>query len=352
MKSPRTLIAACAFFAISSAGAQAPPAQEQPAPPQSQPSQPTPSDPGQSQTPNQPTIKVTTGLVHLVVTVADKKHNFITDLSRENFKVIENGLPQDIRFFGSETDLPLRIGLLLDTSNSIRPRLEFEKDAAIDFLNRVIRRNKDQAFLMTFDNEPEVIQDYTEDLAHLTAAIRDQRAGGGTALNDAIFAASAKLSHAPLPVGPDPEIRRVIVVISDGNDNLSDHAVSDALETAIRAETCVYTISTNTDWLSLDTGSAPQKYAKDDGDRILQQFADESGGRAFFPYRADDLAESFTDIGTELRSQYFIAYSPSNSTADGHFRKIDVQTDRKGLVVRTRKGYYAVPAAGDASAGK
>jgi Ca-activated chloride channel family protein len=358
MKFPRTLIAACAFFAITSAGAQAPPAQEQRAPTQSQPSQPAPPDagatstPSQSQSPNQPTIKVTTGLVHLVVTVADKKHNFITDLSRENFKVIENGSPQDIRFFGSETDLPLRIGLLLDTSNSIRPRLEFEKDAAIDFLNRVIRRNKDQAFLMTFDNEPEVIQDYTEDLARLTAAIRDQRAGGGTALNDAIFAASAKLSHAPLPAGPDPEVRRVIVVISDGNDNLSDHAVSDALETAIRAETCVYTISTNTDWLSLDTGSAPKKYAKDDGDRILQQFADESGGRAFFPYRADDLAESFTDIGTELRSQYFIAYSPSNSTADGHFRKIDVQTDRKGLVVRTRKGYYAVPAAGDASAGK
>ena len=110
---------------------------------------------------------MTTGLVHLVVTVADKKHNFITDLGRDEFKVIENGTPQEIRFFGRETDLPLRIGLLLDTSNSIRPRLEFEQDAAIDFLNRVIRRNKDQAFLMTFDNEPEVIQDYTEDLSRL-----------------------------------------------------------------------------------------------------------------------------------------------------------------------------------------
>jgi Ca-activated chloride channel homolog len=294
------------------------------------------------QTPNQPAIKVTTGLVHLVVTVADKKHNFITDLAREDFTVIENGAPQDIRFFGSETDLPLRIGLLLDTSNSIRPRLEFEKDAAIDFLNRVIRRNQDKAFLMTFDNEPEVIQDYTDDLARLTNAIRDQRAGGGTALNDAIYAASAKLSNAPLPAGLDPEIRRVIVVISDGNDNLSDHALSDALETAIRAEASVYTISTNTDWLSLD-GASPKKYAKDDGDKVLQQFADESGGRAFFPYRADDLAESFTDIGTELRSQYFIAYSPANSAADGRYRKIDVETDRKGLIVRTRRGYYAMP---------
>jgi Ca-activated chloride channel family protein len=354
MKSSRILIATVVFFSVSSARAQQPPAQEQGgSPTQTEPQSPQPaspesgqtSNPGQSQSPSQPTIKVTTGLVHLVVTVADKKHNFVTDLSRDEFKVIENGTPQDIRFFGSETDLPLRIGLLLDTSNSIRPRLEFEKDAAIDFLNRVIRRNKDKAFLMTFDNEPEVIQDYTDDLTPLTSAIRDQRAGGGTALNDAIFAASAKLSNAPLPAGPDPEIRRVIVVISDGNDNLSDHALSDALETAIRAETCVYTISTNTDWLALDTGAAPQKYAKDDGDKILQEFADESGGRAFFPYRADDLAESFTDIGTELRSQYFIAYSPANPAADGRYRKIDVQTDRKGLIVRTRKGYYAVPSA-------
>jgi Ca-activated chloride channel homolog len=301
-----------------------------------------PQSPASSQAQQQAAIKVTTGLVHLVVTVADKKHNFITDLEQSDFRVIENGAPQDIRFFGRETDLPLRIGLLLDTSNSIRPRLEFEKDAAIDFLNRVIRRNKDQAFLMTFDNEPEVIQDFTESLAKLDDAIRDQRAGGGTALNDAIFAASAKLSNAPLPAGPDPEIRRVIVVISDGNDNLSDHALSDALETAIRAEASVYTISTNTDWLSVD-GASPKKYAKDDGDKVLQQFADESGGRAFFPYRADDLAASFMDIGTELRSQYFIAYSPANTAADGRYRKIDVQTDQKGLVVRTRRGYYAVP---------
>lgn len=376
MKFSRILLAASIFLALSSVRAQiqpagsarpvpptqaaAPPAQApaapaspadttpSQAPPSQSPAIPPPPDagappsPSSTQAQEQSAIKVTTGLVHLVVTVADKKHNFITDLDRDDFKVIENGAPQDIRFFGSETDLPLRIGLLLDTSNSIRPRLEFEKDAAIDFLNRVIRRNQDKAFLMTFDNEPEVIQDFTDDLSKLDSAIRDQRAGGGTALNDAIFAASAKLSNAPLPAGPDPEIRRVIVVISDGNDNLSDHALSDALETAIRAETSVYTISTNTDWLSVD-GASPKKYAKDDGDKVLQQFADESGGRAFFPYRADDLAESFTDIGTELRSQYFIAYSPANSAADGHYRKIDVETDRKGLVVRTRRGYYAVP---------
>lgn len=292
---------------------------------------------------NEPPIKVTTGLVHLVVTVTDRRHNFITDLTRSDFKILENGAPQDIRFFGSETDLPLRIGLLLDTSNSIRPRLEFEKDAAIDFLTKVIRRNKDEAFLMTFDNEPQIIQDYTGDLSLLASSIRDQRAGGGTALNDAIFMASQKLANAPLPKAPESEIRRVIVVISDGNDNLSDHALSDAIDASIRSEAAIFTVSTNTDWLAIDEPSRPSKYNLDPGDKILQNFADQTGGHAFFPYRVDDLAQSFLDIGTELRSQYYIAYSPSNPAPKGEYRKIDVETpDRKGLIVRTRKGYYAV----------
>ena len=261
-------------------------------------------------------------------------------LDQSDFKVFENGTPQEIRFFGRETDLPLRIGLLLDTSNSIRPRLEFEQDAAIDFLNSVIRRNKDMAFLMTFDNEPEVIQDYTGDLALLTKAIRKQRAGGGTALNDAIYKATEKLSNPPLPQTGNPEVRRVLVVISDGDDNLSDRALSEAIEAAIRAEASIYAISTNTDWLSISDGDAPRKIHVEGGDKVLQQFAEQSGGRVFFPYRVDDLEQSFVDIGTELRSQYFIAYSPTNPLANGQYRKINVETDRKNLTVRTRKGYY------------
>jgi Ca-activated chloride channel homolog len=299
----------------------------------------------------EPPIKVTTGLVHLVVTVMDRHHDFITDLDRGDFKILEDGKPQDIRFFGRETDLPLRIGLLLDTSNSIRPRLDFEKDAAVDFLTRVIRRDKDLAFLMTFDNEPQVIQDYTSDSSLLESAIRDQRAGGGTALNDAIVMASQKLVHPPLPKGPDAEVRRVIVMISDGNDNLSDHALSDAIDAAIRSEAAIFTVSTNTDWLSIDDARKPSKYNLDPGDRVLENFADQTGGQAFFPYRSDDLAQSFLDIGTELRSQYFIAYSPSGPPPKGEYRKIEVETVRKGLIVRTRKGYYAVaPARGEPSA--
>ena len=294
-------------------------------------------NPQQSKT---PPIVSTTGLVHLVATVMDRHRNFVTDLDQSDFKILEDGAPQQIRYFGRDTDLPLRIGILLDTSNSIRPRLEFEKDAAMDFLQHVIRRNRDQAFLMTFDNEPEVIQDYTGDLALLTDAIRKQRAGGGTALNDAIYLAAEKLSNPPLPKGTNPEVRRVLVVISDGDDNLSDHALSESVEAAIRAEAAIYCISTNTDWLAID-GDTPHKMHIEGGDKVLEEFADQSGGRVFYPYKVDDLAQSFVDIGTELRSQYFIAYSPANVQSTGQYHKIDVQTDRKGLSVRTRKGYYA-----------
>ncbi len=297
-----------------------------------------------------PPIQVTTGLVHLVATVTDRRHNFITNLDKSDFKVLEDGVLQEIRYFGRETDLPLRIGLLLDTSNSIRPRLAFEQDAAIDFLGSVIRRNKDMAFLMTFDNEPEVIQDFTGDVALLTSAIRKQRAGGGTALHDAIFKAADRLSNPPLAPAPNPEVRRVLVVISDGEDNLSDHALSDAIEAAIRAEASIYAISTNTEWISTSTVAGEKRASPGDlshknhlgpGDRVLEKFADQSGGRVFFPYRVDDLAQSFVDIGSELRSQYFIAYSPASTPVTSKYRRIDVETDRKGLIVRSRKGYYA-----------
>jgi Ca-activated chloride channel homolog len=349
IKIARKIIAAAAFCVLTSLALQA----QQPAPPAAQP----PAEPQQKTNsdvlPQQktPAITSTTGLVHLVATVVDRHRDFVTDLDQADFKVLEDGAPQDIRYFGRETDLPLRIGILLDTSNSIRPRLDFEKDAALDFLQHVLRRNKDQAFVMTFDNEPEVIQDYTGDLALLTDAIRKQRAGGGTALNDAIYRAAEKMQNPPIPKGANPEIRRVLVVISDGNDNLSDHALSEAVEATIRAEAVIYCISTNTDWLALD-GDKPHKIHVEGGDKVLEQFADQSGGRVFYPYKVDDLAQSFVDIGDELRSQYFIAYSPNNSQTSGQYRKIDVQIDRKGLVVRTRKGYYATAPASPLQPGK
>jgi Ca-activated chloride channel homolog len=355
---PIVFIVALLFmvFAFSTRAQQAPSQTPAPPPPTTSGDAPAqnpeqnPAKPGGSQAATPP-ITSTTGLVHLVATVMDRRHEFVTDLDQSDFRVLEDGAPQEIRYFGRDTDLPLRIGILLDTSNSIRPRLEFEKEAANDFLQHVIRRNKDQAFLMTFDNEPEVIQDFTGDLSLLTDAIRKQRAGGGTALDDAIYRAAEKLSNPPLPKGPNPEVRRVLVVISDGDDNLSDHALSESVEAAIRAEAAIYCVSTNTDWLAID-GDKPHKIHVEGGDKVLEEFADQSGGRVFYPYKVDDLAQSFVDIGTELRSQYFIAYSPSNPQSTGKYRKIEVQTDRKGLNVRTRKGYYATTPTVPPSPGK
>jgi Ca-activated chloride channel homolog len=334
------LAGALIFFAgIRSASSQTqspapPPSSDQTAPPPAAPQNPIPS----KQT---PIISITTGAVHLVATVADRHHNLVKDLDQNDFKVFEDDQQQKITFFGRETNLPLRIAVLLDTSNSIRPRLKFEQEAAIDFLSNVIRRGKDQAFLMTFDNEPEVIQDYTDNVDVLSRAIESQRAGGGTALRDAIYLATAKLAKAPLPPPPDLQIRRVMVVISDGDDNLSDHSKSETLESVERGEVAIYSISTSTDWLAVDTDQ-PKKYMKTPGDTVLEEFADLSGGRVFFPYKVDDLEESFQDIGTELRSQYFVAYAPTNADFNGRYRKIRVEVDRKGLIVRTRKGYYAV----------
>ena len=341
MKSLRFLVVAAVFLfgAVCANRAQDAAPAVPPASPATPQAPAAGSGPGQKEA---PAIRVSTQTVPLTVAVTDKKHNFITDLTQSDFKVFENGQPQDIKFFSAETDLPLRIAVLIDTSNSIRPRLQFEQDAAIDFLNRVIRPLKDQALLMTFDNEPQIIQDYTDDVGRLSDAIRDQRAGGGTALNDAIYLASEKLMKAPLPKN-NADVRRIIVVISDGNDNLSDHAPSDATEAVIRSGTAVYAISTNTDWITLDQGNTPSKYELTDGDKILQAFSDQTGGRTFFPYRVEDLGESFVQIGTELRTQYFLAYTPT-APPDGKYRKIDVQVaGRKGILVRTRKGYFATP---------
>ncbi len=294
-----------------------------------------------------PTIRTVTELVQLVATVTDHRHQFITDLDQQDFRVLDDGHPQKIQFFSRQTDLPLRVALLLDTSNSIRDRLNFEQDASVDFLTDVLRRHKDMAFVMTFDNEPQIVQDYSGDMDLLSRAIQKQRAGGGTALNDAIYKASQHLLDAPLPPGKDPEVRRVLVLFSDGDDNLSDHALSEALEMAQRSGVAIYSISTNTNWVAID-GEATRKLHKSHGEDILKDFSDQTGGRAFFPYSTDDLASSFQDIGTELRSQYLIAFLPENLVANGRYHTLKVETDRKGLTVRTRKGYFA-PSAGSRS---
>lgn len=314
--------------------------QQKPAPPKGQQQQPQPAPTGQK-------IGVEVNLVDVLFTVLNRRNKLVTDLDKPNFKVWDDGVPQDIRYFSRQSDLPLRIGMLLDTSNSIRDRLKFEQDAAIDFLYNVMRRGKDQAFLMIFDDEPYVLQDYTDDPGMLRDEILKLRAGGGTAVYDAIYEASRNhLSHPPRPPGDQPDVvRRVMVVISDGDDTMSQRTRSEAIEMAQRASVVIYTISTSTQWISLSQTDprklADRKYHKSDGDQILEELAEQTGGRAFFPYHVDDLNQSFLDIGDELRSQYSLAYNPTPYKADGKYHKIKIEVDRKGLEVRARRGYFA-----------
>ena len=317
-----------------------------------QPQTPAPPQPAtQKQEPAQrsdQTFVREVNLVDVLFTVLNRRNKLVPDLAQGDFKVFDEGKPQDIHFFSRQTDLPLRIGMLIDTSNSIRDRLKFEQDASVNFLFSVLRRNKDAAFVMTFDDEPQIIQPFTSDTAALRDEITKTRAGGGTAIYDAIYEACSKqLNHPPRPPGDQPDVvRRVMILISDGDDNLSIHTRAEAIELAQRTSVVIYTISTSTQWVSLSETNpsklADRKFHLTEGDKILQDLADETGGRAFYPYHVDDLDQSFQDIGDELRNQYSIAYLPANYVLDGRYHKIRIEVpEHKGYQVRARRGSYA-----------
>jgi VWFA-related protein len=346
------------FFAVASLPATDDRAQQSPSAALSgkgQESAPQPAPPPPSQEPAPPgqdqgRIIRTVNLVDVLFTVLNRRNKLVPDLGKDDFKIFDDKAQQSIRYFSRQTDLPLRIGLLMDTSNSIRDRLKFEQDAATSFLFSVIRHNKDQAFVMTFDDEPAILQGFTDDAGRLRDEIVKTRAGGGTAVYDAIYQACEKeLSHPPRPPGDQPDVvRRVMILISDGDDNLSNHTRSEAIEMAQRYSVVIYTISTSTQWIQLSQTNpdkaANRKTHLTEGDKILQDLAEETGGRAFFPYHVDDLDQSFQDIGDELRNQYSIAYIPTNYQLDGKYHKIRIEVpDHKGYQVRARRGYFAKP---------
>jgi Ca-activated chloride channel family protein len=328
--------------------------------PAQQPAPPQPAPPQQQTPQRQEEGRITqvVNLVDVLFTVLNHRNKLVPDLGKDDFKVWDDKTQQAIRYFSRQTDLPLRIGLLMDTSNSIRDRLKFEQDAATSFLFSVLRHNKDQAFVMTFDDEPSVLQGFTDDAGRLRDEIVKTRAGGGTAVYDAIYDACQKeLSHPPRPPGDQPDVvRRVMILISDGDDNLSNHTRSEAIEMAQRYSVVIYTISTSTQWIQLSQTNpdkaANRKTHLTEGDQILQDLANETGGRAFFPYHVDDLDQSFQDIGDELRNQYSIAYIPTHSTFDGKYHKIRIEVpDHKGYQVRARRGYFAKANGGNSSGG-
>jgi Ca-activated chloride channel family protein len=264
----------------------------------------------------------------VVFTVTDKHGRHITDLKQSDVRVLDDKQPpEEVRSFHSETNLPLQVGLLIDASNSVRDRFKFEQASAVEFLNQTVRARYDRAFVVGFDATPEVTQDFTDNTEALAHGVRELRPGGGTALYDALyFACRDKLLKAP----QNTPSRRAIILLSDGDDNLSHVSREEAIEMAQRAEAIVYTISTNV------SGT------KGTGDKVLERIAEATGGRAFFPFQIRDVANAFAEIQNELRSQYAISYKPANFKSDGHYRAIEIlANDRKNLRVRSRRGYYA-----------
>jgi len=332
------------LFAVSLSGSALLLAQEQQNPATPPPQPPPPQEPVKVEN----KITTTVNLVDVLFTVLDRRNKLVPTLDKPDFRILDDNTQQEIRYFSKQSDLPLRIGMLVDTSNSIRDRIKFEQDAADNFLFSVLRRGKDEAFVMTFDDEPQVIQVFTGDTGLLRDKIDRTRAGGGTAVYDAIYQACVQeLSHPPRPPGDQPDVvRRVMILISDGEDNLSTHTRAEAIEMAQRTSVVIYTISTSTQWVTLDDPSKERsgnrKYHLTEGDKILQAVAEETGGRAFYPYHVDDLDQSFQDIGDELRNQYSVAYNPTNHSLDGRYHKIRIETpDHKGYQIRARRGYFA-----------
>ena len=291
------------------------------------PSTPAATGTNSSDTDDLPLIRKRVDEVNVVFTVTDKREHFVKDLTENDFRVMDDNKPASIQSFSHQTNLPLRVGLLIDASNSVRDRFKFEQESAIEFLNQIVRPRYDKAFIIGFDTTPEVTQDFTDSTEALSHGVRMLRPGGGTAMYDAIYyACRDKLMKEDKGV---IATRRAIILLSDGEDNQSRISREEAIDMAQRAEVIIYAISTNTSGLKLR------------GDKVLERFAEETGGKAFFPFKIEDVANAFTEISDELRSQYAISYKPADFTADGKYRSIQIIAENKKYHVRARKGYYA-----------
>ena len=334
------LFALCAAFALGQTAPAPAPAQTAPAPQAQNADAPAPAAqqapasgqqapaPGQPANDQQYTITRQVNEVDLVFTVTDKHGRFISDLKQSDFALLDDQkAPERVYSFTQQTNLPLRVGIVIDTSTSIRTRFQFEQQAAIEFLLQILKPKSDKGFIMGFDVTPDYKQDWTNNLDLLTTGINALRPGGGTALFDAVYSGCRdKLLDASR--GQEP-VRKAMILVSDGDDNQSHAYLDDAIKECQRAETIVYAISTNT---------SP---SRDRGDDVLQKIADATGGRAFFPKRLEEMPVSFQDIQDELRSQYALVYKPADFVANGAFRPIYLFCLDRRYVVRVRKGYFS-----------
>ena len=276
------------------------------------------------------TIRAYANEVDLVFTVTDKNGKFITGLNQSSFGLLDNHMPPEaVLHFYQQTNLPLRVGIMLDTSSSIRQRFQFEQESAITFLLQVLHRN-DRAFVEGFDVQTDVEQGFTNNIDLLSQGIHRLRPGGGTALYDSLYSAC---KDQMLTLREEGVVRKAIVLVSDGDDDFSHALETDAIKECQRAETIVYAISTDV---------SP---SRDKGDKVLRDIAEATGGQAFYPIKIEDVALGFISIEEELRSQYLLEYRPANFKLDGSFRTIYLHANDPRYHVRAHTGYFAPKAA-------
>ena len=293
-----------------------------------------------------PPITVDVDIVNILASVHDKHGGLIANLSKDDFTVLEDGKPQTIKYFTRETDVPLTIGLLVDVSASQRNLIDIERRAAHQFFSQVLRK-KDEAFLISFGEDSELLQDYTNSPRLLQEGLNQLRVNSGTSglgpgpvptisqprgtvLYDAVYLAAREKLR--------PEVgRKAIVLITDGVDQGSKLNIRDAIEAAQKADAVVYSIDY----------SDPSAYGGGIffggvSDSALRRISEETGGRVFHVDRKHTLDDVFKQLQDEMRSQYAIGYTPTNPTKDGSFRRLDVKVSDKNLKVQARKGYYAI----------
>ncbi len=303
------------------APAPAAPAQTQPAPPAAAPGADQPD------TDNGPIIRLPVNEVNLIFTVTDRHGHYIPNLKQSDFALLDDQkAPERVNDFRQQINLPLRVGIVIDASTSIRTRFQFEQQSATEFLTETLKSRGDRAFVMGFDVTPTVTADWSNNLDALETGINRLRPGGGTALFDAVYTACR--DKLLTERGQEP-VRKAMILISDGDDNQSRVHPDEAIKMCERSETIIYAISTN--WTP----------SRGKGDQMLQQMSDATGGQTFFPPSVEEMTNSFHEIQAELRSQYALTYTPADFKANGAYRPIYLFCNDRRYQVRARKGYFA-----------
>jgi VWFA-related protein len=326
-----SLVLAAAFSAVAlqaqqPAASPAAPASAQSAPaPASQ--QPAPVTPDQAAQ-NAPIIKANVNEVNLIFTVTDKHGHYIPNLQQSDFALLDDQkAPARVNSFHQQINLPLRVGIVIDASTSIRSRFQFEQQSASEFLLETLKSRADRAFVLGFDVTPTIEQDWTDNIDALQTGINRLRPGGGTAMYDAVYTA-CRDKLLDVARGQEP-VRKAMILISDGDDNQSRVHPDEAIKMCERAETIIYAISTN--WTP----------SRGKGDKALTEMAEATGGEVFFPPSVEEMSESFKNIEEELRSQYSLDYTPADFKYDGAFRTIYLYCIDRRYQVRAKKGYFA-----------